>query len=454
MDVEGEDTDRPEEPDQPDPGAPDGSGRPGGGPPNLADEAFRALVELSPDAVFVIMDGYHVFANRRGIALLGGRTLADIRRRPALEFIHPSLRGAAGERMDAMIEQYAHLDYVEEQIVRLDGTVVDIEAAGTPIAVNDHVAALVVVRDITARKSAEARLAAAQERFYAAFRHAPSGMAIVDGYGRVVDANPTLAAMVGVSTVELLGRDLASLIDPEDRPAAASALARLRSGAPSARRGQLRYRRADGTIGWLDLSAAALAGSGTFVVHALDISEHKEAEADLTRRAMHDPLTGLANRQAVLDALDEAVATPERPVAVLFIDLDGFKQVNDELGHAAGDAFLQEVAVRLREAVRPTDLVGRIGGDEFAVVVRDSGPGAAVDVGLRVETSVAEPFRIGEYECTVTASVGSARSGRDGVTSDSLLAAADSGMYAAKHARTVRRVVRHVGPRNGRRTDR
>jgi diguanylate cyclase (GGDEF)-like protein len=138
----------------------------------------------------------------------------------------------------------------------------------------------------------------------------------------------------------------------------------------------------------------------------------------------------------------------------LFIDLDGFKQVNDELGHAAGDAFLQEVAVRLREAVRPTDLVGRIGGDEFAVVVRDPGPGAAVDVGLRVETSVAEPFHIGEYECTVTASVGSARSGRDGVTSASLLAAADSGMYAAKHARTARRVVRHVGPRNGRRSDR
>jgi PAS domain S-box-containing protein len=148
-----------------------------------------------PDAVFVIVDGHHVFANARGIALLGGRTLADIAGRPAIDFIHPSLRRTAADRMSSMVEEHEHLDHVEEKIVRLDGTVVDIEATGTPIAVNDRVGALVVVRDITARKQAEARLAVAQERFYAAFRHAPSGMAIVDPTGRILDANPTLAAM-------------------------------------------------------------------------------------------------------------------------------------------------------------------------------------------------------------------------------------------------------------------
>jgi diguanylate cyclase (GGDEF)-like protein/PAS domain S-box-containing protein len=397
-----------------------------------------------PTPVFVIVDGYHAFANARGIELLGGRTLADIRSQPALDFIHPSMRGTSARRMSDMIERRQQIGHVEERILRLDGTVVDIEAAGTPIGVNDRVGALVVVREITARKQAEARLAAAQERFYAAFRHAPSGMAIVDDNGRFVDANPTLADMVGVSTVELLGRELTSIISVEDRPAAESALARLRSGAASARRGQLRYRREDGTVGWLDLSAAALSGTATYVVHALDISEHKQAEADLTRRALHDPLTGLANRQAVTDAIDEALEGPQPSVAVLFVDLDGFKQVNDELGHAAGDALLQEIGNRLRAAVRPRDLVGRLGGDEFAVVLREPARVAALDVGLRVENAIAAPFRLGAFECRLTASVGSARAGRDGSTSETLLAAADAGMYAAKSARTWRRVVTRV----------
>ena len=411
----------------------------GGDSAPLADQAFRALVELSPDAILVIVDGYHAFANARAIALLGGRTLDDLRSRPAVEFMHPEIRDTALRRMDGIVAAGTSLDYVEERIVRLDGSVIDIEAAGTPIRVGSRIGALVCIRDITTRKQAEAKLAAAQERFSAAFRHAPSGMAIVDSAGAILDANPALGAMVGIDPAELLGRPMTSLVRPDDRRAAATAISRLRQGAPTARRGQLRFSRQDGSSGWMALSAASLAGSDAYVVHALDISEQKQAEAALTQRALHDPLTGLANRRAILDALDAAVGrTHGNPVTVLFIDLDGFKRVNDTLGHAAGDMLLREVAARLAAAVRPTDLVGRLGGDEFAVVLHDAVPGSAIDVGLRIENAVAEPFRIGEHVCHVTASVGSARDGRDGTTSGELLAAADAGMYQAKAARRER----------------
>jgi GGDEF domain-containing protein len=155
-------------------------------------------------------------------------------------------------------------------------------------------------------------------------------------------------------------------------------------------------------------------------------------------------LTGVANRRAILAALDEAVAAPDRPVAVLFVDLDGFKQVNDVLGHAAvTPSCTRWGCACVTRCDRPT------WWDASAVTISPSSfatarPATALDVGLRVESAIAAPFRVGSYECLVTASVGSARSGRDGYTSDALLAAADAGMYAAKSARMPREVVRRL----------
>src|SRR4051794_181438 len=109
-----------------------------------SDAGFRALVDLSPDAVFVIAGGYHTFANARGLALLGGETIADLRRQPALDFMHPDHRAAGSERLGALLDDRQPLGYVEEKVVRLDGTVVEIESAGTAIMLHGEPAALIV----------------------------------------------------------------------------------------------------------------------------------------------------------------------------------------------------------------------------------------------------------------------------------------------------------------------
>jgi diguanylate cyclase (GGDEF)-like protein len=167
-----------------------------------------------------------------------------------------------------------------------------------------------------------------------------------------------------------------------------------------------------------------------------DSTERKRIEAELAHRAAHDPLTGLPNRARFAEHLDQALtagAAPNDGVAVLFLDLDGFKTVNDALGHAAGDALLVAVAERLRRCVRPGDAIARLGGDEFTVLLAGvTGLEEAARVADRMRQALAEPFAIGGREVVVTTSVGIAVGAvGDGVERD-LVREADAAMYRAK----------------------
>lgn len=404
---------------------------------------FRALVELSPDAVFVIRDGYHVFANARGLALLGARTISDLQAQPASAFMHPDCRGDAIDRMHTMVDDRAALDYVEERIIRLDGAMLDIEAAGTPIDVDGGTAALVVVRDITARKRAEAALRSAEGRFQGAFRYAPTAIAILDHAGRVTAANPTLGRLAGTGADDLAGRPFWELADAPDRPAVRAMVGSLVSGALCGVRGDFRFRLPDGSTGWMHGCAARLPGEPTYIVHLLDVTARKQEQQDLAARALRDPLTGLVNRTGVLDALTGALHGPDGEVAVLFADLDGFKTVNDRYGHPVGDQVLVAVARRMRAAVPSSDPVGRIGGDEFAVVLTGrQAAGRARQVADRLHDAVNRPLSVASALVRVGVSIGiaTAHAGQQ-VTATALLASADTAMYRAKsvsHARDGR----------------
>jgi diguanylate cyclase (GGDEF)-like protein len=245
------------------------------------------------------------------------------------------------------------------------------------------------------------------------------------------------------------------MIHPEDRDRIeADYLSFIETGYPEG--GDYRYLHADGHVVWIhDRSQIVRDGDGNamFVQGVMfDITPQKEAELALQHMAYHDALTGLPNRAMFEEHLDLAVARArryDRAVAVLFMDLDGFKDVNDSMGHAAGDELLREVSTRLRQATRDTDLVARLGGDEFLVLLADlpddrgASPQAVVRaVADRVGAAVGRPVRLGELTVEITISVGSSIFPFEAHDVAELMSRADAAMYAHKRRGAVARISR------------
>ncbi|MBB5869640.1 diguanylate cyclase (GGDEF)-like protein/PAS domain S-box-containing protein [Allocatelliglobosispora scoriae] len=399
-----------------------------------SDAGFRALVELSPDAVFVIAGGYHTFANSRGLKLLGGTTIDDLRVKPAVDFMHPDYRAVAFERLGVLLDDRQPLDYVEEKIVRLDGTVVEIEAAGTAILLYGEPAALVVVRDITGRRAAEKAVRDAEHRLQAAFRQAPTAMLIVDRHGTVIAANPALGRLIGRDHDELLGQACWQIVAAADRDVVRERWTSLIADDAQTHDGEFRYQRADSSIGWVYARAASLGDDHAYVIHLTDVTASTLARQHLARRATRDSLTGLPNRSVILDRLHGHSAVSPQPVALLFLDLDGFKQINDQHGHHVGDAVLTIIGRRLQSVVADTDIVGRLGGDEFAVIITGSESAARADaVAERIQAVIAEPILVSGMSLRIGVSIGVAHSTTESHPAQ-LLSSADAAMYRAKAA--------------------
>jgi diguanylate cyclase (GGDEF)-like protein/PAS domain S-box-containing protein len=292
----------------------------------------------------------------------------------------------------------------------------------------------IAVRAVVMRGSARVRQA--ERQFATAFEHASIGMALVDLQLRVLLANRALGTLVGEPPQLLHGTQLDATLDRLDRERAGAALRGLTPEAPSTRL-EVRLRRPDGGLRWGHLSASLLTGATgvapRIVVQVENITERKRSEAMLSHAAAHDALTDLPNRTLLLARLDAAMRSGE-DVAVLFLDLDRFKVVNDGLGHAAGDLLLVQVAIRLREVMRPDDMVARLGGDEFVVLCRGGDVAVAESVAARVLGILDKPLATADgTQIVIGGSIGIALAGPDD-TAESVLRDADTAMYAAKAA--------------------
>lgn len=323
----------------------------------------------------------------------------------------------------------------EMVILRTDGERRVLQSRLRPVRGADGVVVSIegISQDVT-------ELRTAQQHFEVAFDRAPIGMFLAGADGVSLRVNAALCGITGYARQELLARRLLDLVHPEDREAVLAELAGMADVDKALEHRMLHH---DGHVVWVASSATLVRDAGGKPQHVLgqiqDITERREYEARLRHLADHDPLTGLLNRRGFEQALDAHIARTSRygaAGALMVVDLDGFKNINDTLGHHAGDELLATCAAALTERLRDTDIVGRLGGDEFAVLLPVEGRPEAEIVAAALVAAVRQ--RAADFSRrgvgTVTASIGVAMVVAETVTGAGLLVDADRAMYAAKAA--------------------
>ncbi len=294
--------------------------------------------------------------------------------------------------------------------------------------------------DITTLKMAEESLRESERRFRNAFHEAAVGMVILDLEGKFLSVNKGLTEITHYAAEELRGRPATFIIDEPHREDSARLLASVIRGEIDSYRAERRCIRKDGVAIWIRNSVSMMkAGQGPAYVVVLceDITDQKQAREKLRHQALHDPLTGLPNRRHFEQSLKAAIEGAGREgneVALLFLDLDGFKLVNDTFGHPAGDLLLKHVAHRVQARLDGPDLLARVGGDEFTVVLSGlNGPEIPRRRAESLLDAFNEPFSINGNEISIGASVGISRYPIDGRNTSALLQSADAAMYSAKY---------------------
>ncbi|WP_372590854.1 EAL domain-containing protein [Guyparkeria sp.] len=401
------------------------------------EQRFRSLFRYNPDAVFSLdregcLNSYN-HATQTILALspeeLTGRKFVGLvdpdDRQPVAEAVHRAGRGRSQR--------------TEIAITHADGSRHELDVTYLPIVIDGSIAGIyAIAKDITIRKRQEKRLRIL-ERSVEASMH---GVVIVDARQPdlpIIYSNAAFSRITGYTPEEVVGRNCRFLQDEKTDP---ESVDEIRRGIAERRPVHvlLRNRRKDGSLFWNELHIAPVDDDAGNVTHYVglqnDVSEQKSYEKQLAYNATHDALTGLANRALFEDRLAYMVKVARRRgtrVAVLFIDLDEFKPINDSLGHAVGDRILMEVAKRLSDQMREEDTLARFGGDEFVALLADIHSEAdAFEVAERLLPTVALPYRLDDHELYLSASIGIAVSEPDTDNPPILIQQADMAMYRAK----------------------
>ncbi|HET6963226.1 MAG TPA: BREX system ATP-binding domain-containing protein [Acidimicrobiales bacterium] len=415
---------------------------------------FRSLIEHSHDITAVIdAQGRSTYVSSSVERILGQRA-EDLEGRPHSDFVH-------GDDLEELARNWAEALHepgpprtTEVRFLHADGSWRWMDMTMSNRLDDPNVSGMILnLRDSTERRQAELDLARAAERFRLAFDHAPIGMALVDqkpdGRSRILMSNEALAAMLGIKSAALVGQPIEGYVHPEDRHIGLKALRGFMRGERDLADGEVRLRHDNGTWLWVRFRAALIrteAGEPDyFIAQVMDITDQRAAEEQLIHQALHDPLTGLPNRRLLMDRLEQALARAERMqrhVAVLFLDLDRFKVINDSFGHATGDVVLIEAARRLEELTRTSDTLARLGGDEFVVLVEDLvDVEEARAVAQRIEDALSRPMTVSpDVVVSITTSVGITVA-RPGDGPAVLLRDADTALYRAKERGRARHEV-------------
>lgn len=403
-----------------------------------SEARYRAVVENATDGICIDDQGTIIFANERLSSIIG-RPVRQIVGSDLLQFVYSTDLGKVRGWRDAVlagqdVDNPLRVRFRYAELERM----VYVDLFGTIIPGVDNLTSrvLMTVRDISNELDGEreAQIAAA------VFDSAAEAIMVTGRDGRILRVNPAFTAITGYSDHDVIGQSPRILQSGRhDDAFYAEMLGTLRT--TGAWQGEIWNRRKNGEpyLEWLSITQIQGGEDhGGFVSTFTDITKRKEAEELMQHRAHHDALTDLPNRLLFRDRLQSAVSVArryQRQIGLLYIDLDFFKQVNDSLGHSAGDELLIETAHRLMDAVRDSDTVARLGGDEFAVVLESiNGAFEAEEVAQRIVASMQRPFELKEGTASVSASIGVALFPEHGATTEILQKHADLALYEVKEA--------------------
>lgn len=408
----------------------------------LETRRFEQLFENTPLAILMADSDERVVAVNPAFESLFGFTRDEVVGRGINELITPPERW---DEASWLSRRTFSGKPISQRTVRRhkNGSAVPVQIYGVPVTQGGEVVLVYgIYVDQTERLRAEAALRDSEEKFRTLAEQSLQGIFVVKK-GRLVYANRMMAEITGYRLDELLQLDqkgLERLIHPTDRPFVMAANGGYSvGGGRSNPQTEYRLITKSGMVRWVLQQTRTVSFDGEFGLEGVlvDITKRKRAEEQLLHSALHDSLTGLPNRASFYDrvqlALERARGRKGNRFAVLFLDLDRFKIINDGYGHEAGDRLLIEIAHRLRRAVRPGDTVARLGGDEFTVLIPDiERHDEAIAVAKRIQRALSRPFQIGQHEVYTSASTGIAVSTARYDSPEEILRDADIAMYQAK----------------------
>ncbi|HEV7905697.1 MAG TPA: PAS domain S-box protein, partial [Pyrinomonadaceae bacterium] len=415
-----------------------------------SEERYRELFENANDVIYTTdLNGQYLSVNPV-VEKVTGYTCAEICRINFEQLLAPEYVELAHQMMTAKLAGDESVTFYEAEIISKSGERVLLEVStqliydeGVPVGVQG------IARDSTKRKRAERALRESEERYRELFENANDLIYTHDLAGNFTSLNKTGERITGYTREEAIRLNIGQVIAPEHLARAKEMMAR-KNLIDEATVYELEIVAKDGRRVPLEVSTRVVYANGEpcgVQGIARDIAERKHTEAKLLHNAYHDALTGLPNRNLFTDHLQMAVERAKRHdefvFAVLFLDLDRFKNVNDSLGHTVGDGLLIALSRRLQHCLRPTDVVARLGGDEFAILLNDIGaqPEEAVSLAERVQQELMQPFNLGGHEVFTTASIGIALSTTGYETPEAVLRDADTVMYRAKAQGKARHAV-------------
>lgn len=401
-------------------------------------EIYKSLIDYNPDAIFTFSIKGNIVGFNQAVIEMFGYSKEEILKLSYKDIFIPDQLEQVKQLLDK-VTQGIPCEY-EADAFHKDGGMVHLQVKNVPLIVGEEVIGVFgVAKDITAMKKVEESLKVSEERYRLITKNMTDLVAIWDVNGVVKYASPSHELVLGFTSEVYEGNHAFDLIHPDDIPHVQSQFMNMVLTKENQVM-EFRYKHVKGNLVWMEAKGTPnIDDEGNllhFLVIAREITERKLFEEKLNHMAYHDTLTGIPNRRFFQERLEQALKEAgryRRKLAVMYMDLDKFKHINDTFGHDVGDELLKQISERVQGCLRESDILARQGGDEFTILFSEiQEEQIAIQIAERILTCLQAPWNIGKYVIHTTSSIGIAFYPTDGTTTGELMKHADTALYEVK----------------------